>query len=188
MLRWTLLAVASVDVAALVLTAPLRSPAGRASHGAVRMAEPVDDEGNSVQGISTGVGFEEAKAAILAGPPTLDPEKAKMIPLGADIKMTDLDFDISCSSMDYAECAFDVRPMMNTFEEFIVGLTADSHPSFTLTSEFEGTMARRGGEPTEVAVKCDPGGQAGEFVAYVAFMLPEEKPFSTYYKITCTAK
>ena len=33
--------------------------------------------------------------------------------------------------------------------------------------------------------QCEPNGQTGELVAYVGCILPEEKPFSTYYKITC---
>jgi len=100
-------------------------------------------------------------------------------------QMTDLDFDISCSSMMDTECVFEVRPMMNTFEEFCCGLTADSHPAFKMTSQFEGTMGRRGGEPIEVVVKCEPNGATGDLIGYVAFILPEEKAFSTFYKITC---
>jgi len=65
--------------------------------------------------------------------------------------MTDLDFEISTSSMMDTECVIEVRPMLNTYEEFFCGLTADSHPSFKMTTAFEGTMDRRGGPPFEVS-------------------------------------
>lgn len=158
-----------------------------ASERSLMMAEAIDDEGNSVMASEVGVSFAEAAAAATAEGPTLPPEKQAMLVLPKS-GMTDLDFDISTSAMDYATLDFEVRPMMNTFEEYFYGLTADSHESFTITSEpIEGTMARRGGEPTPVSIRCDPNGKQGEFVAHVAFILPEEKAFSTFYKITCKA-
>ena len=102
--------------------------------------------------------------------------------------MTDLDYELTCSSMSDTEVTIDVLPMMNTYEDFFCGLTADSHPSFKLVGgAFEGQMDRRGGAPVTFTVKCDPQGQSGEFVAHVAFILPEEKPFSKFFKITTTA-
>ena len=77
---------------------------------------------------------------------------------------------------------------MNTYEEFVCGLTKDSHPAFKHTSAFEGTMDRRGGAPTPVTITCEPQGATGTLVAYVCFILPEEKGFSTYYKITCESR
>jgi len=46
-------------------------------------------------------------------------------------------------------------------------------------------MERRGGEPTSLKIKCDPNGTAGELKATLCFILPEEKPFSKFYGITC---
>ena len=48
------------------------------------------------------------------------------------VSATDEDFEISCSSMDDAELTIDVDPMMNTFEDYFFGLTADSHPACAL--------------------------------------------------------
>ena len=70
--------------------------------------------------------------------------------------MTDLDFDITCQSMMDTACDFNIMPTMNTFEDFFLGLTSDSHPAFKLTSAFEGRMDRRGGAPLEVSIKVRP--------------------------------
>ena len=43
----------------------------------------------------------------------------------------------------------------------------------------------RNGDPTVITVNCNPGNAKGELVGYLCFILPEEKDFSTYYKITC---
>ena len=70
-----------------------------------------------------------------------------------------------------------------TFEEFYVGFTPDSHPAFSVTPT-EGRMERRNGPPTELTVTCNPEGKTGELEAHLCFILPEEKAFSTFYKIT----
>jgi hypothetical protein len=74
-----------------------------------------------------------------------------------------------------------------TFEDFYCGFTADSHPAFSV-SPATGTMERRNGTPTRLIVHCNPQGQAGELVGHLCFILPEEKDFSTYYKITCNSQ
>lgn len=101
--------------------------------------------------------------------------------------MTDLDFDISCDSQTGTTLQVDVRPVAMTFEEFYCGFTSDSHPAFRCTPT-EGKMERRNGPPTTVTVECDPNGKTGELVGYLCFILPEEKAFSTYYKITCVSR
>ena len=106
-----------------------------------------------------------------------------------------------------------MRPVAMTFEEFYCGFTSDSHGSFTVTPT-EGKMVRaaasqppatadprprhgafsspespraqerRKGPPTTVTVTCNPKGKTGQLVGHLCFILPEEKAFSTYYKIT----
>ena len=49
-------------------------------------------------------------------------------------------------------------------------------------------MERRNGPPTEIKVTVDPCGATGDLVGYLCFILPEEKDFSTYYKITCESR
>ena len=89
--------------------------------------------------------------------PTLDAARQavvdEMTAKAAGKGMTDLDFDITCQSMMDTTCDFNIMPTMNTFEDFFLGLTSDSHPAFKLTSAFEGRMDRRGGAPLEVSIK-----------------------------------
>ena len=33
--------------------------------------------------------------------------------------------------------------------------------------------------------RSNPQGQSGDLVAYLCFILPDEKEYSSYYKITC---
>ena len=119
---------------------------------------------------------------------------------------------ISANPAACQELNIDVRPVAMTFEEFYCGFTEDSHPSFTVTPT-EGKMVRttnathraclrpsallshrspslraqerRNGPPTTVTVTCKPNSKRGDLVAHLCFILPEEKAFSTYYKITC---
>mgnify|MGYP006136522369 CR=1 FL=1 len=147
-----------------------------------------DEEGGMVKGIATGgMSFAEAAAAQLADTPTLDAERAALLVLKKN-GMIDLDFEVSCDSGLDTEVNIDIRPMFNTYESFICGLTADSDSSMKMTTPFEGQMDRRGGEPFTINIKIEPQGKAGELVGYVCFILPEEKAFSTYYKITCTSR
>jgi len=101
--------------------------------------------------------------------------------------MTDLDYDIQVDSIEGGELKIDVRPVCMTFEEFYCGFTADSHPAFSVTPT-EGKMERRNGPPTSVTVKVNPSGRAGTFEGWLCFILPEEKAFSTYYKITAESR
>lgn len=112
------------------------------------------------------------------------------------------------------ETYLDIEPFAMTYEPYIVGFTADSHKAFkmigektiqasevnkqgevqetatikTEVRESSGTMERRGGAPTEITIKVDPGASIGEFVAYLSFIPTEEKMFAKYFKITCNAR
>jgi len=160
-----------------------------------------DDEGNSVQGIeSEGVSFADYVAGLDAPEPTLDPAKTALLVLPEPswkvsimaVSDIDLAIEMECAAMDYTETAIDIEPMMNTFQEYFFGFTADSHASFSIdhdrSSPIEGTMGRRGNEPLTIIVKCDTNGQVGEFVAHVGCILPEEPDFSKFYKVTVTTK
>ncbi len=71
------------------------------------------------------------------------------------------------------------------FEDFYAAFTADSHPSFSVSPQ-AGRMDRRGGEPTELVVKCVPNGKAGTFVGNLVINLPEDNS-KICYKITATS-
>jgi len=86
-----------------------------------------------------------------------------------------------------APLAIEVQPVAMAFEDFYCGFTVDSHPAFKVTENSFGKMERRKGAPTTVEVTCDPQGEKGMLVGYLCFILPEEKDFSTFYKITCDA-
>ena len=86
---------------------------------------------------------------------------------------------------------------MNTYEDYFVGFTADSSSKFSIvhdeSSDIEGRMDRRGGEPCVYKIRFEPQARAagvlpedqedGEFVAYLCFILPEEKMYSKFYEI-----
>ena len=89
-------------------------------------------------------------------------------------------------------CIFTLSFPVRRYEDYFFGLTADSDAKFKIvqgaSSPLEGTMDRRGGEPTTITIKCDPNGSSGEFIANLAFILPEEKDFSKFYQIKCTSR
>ena len=66
-----------------------------------------------------------------------------------------------------------VAPVCMTFEDYFAAFTADSHPSLSV-SPAVGRMDRRGGEPTEMVITCDPRGQAGTFSGDLVINLPED--------------
>eukprot|EP00326_Haptolina_ericina_P000749 CAMPEP_0181208848 /NCGR_PEP_ID=MMETSP1096-20121128/22344_1 /TAXON_ID=156174 ORGANISM="Chrysochromulina ericina, Strain CCMP281" /NCGR_SAMPLE_ID=MMETSP1096 /ASSEMBLY_ACC=CAM_ASM_000453 /LENGTH=210 /DNA_ID=CAMNT_0023299955 /DNA_START=85 /DNA_END=717 /DNA_ORIENTATION=+ len=103
--------------------------------------------------------------------------------MSADIKMTDLDFDMVVDSTMSKSMTIDVRPVMMTYEEFYCGFTKDSSEAFSVTP-VSGKMEKRNGTPTQITVTCDPKGKSGELKGWLCFILPDEKPFSTYYSIT----
>ena len=104
-----------------------------------------------------------------------------------------------------AEMHIDVQPMFLTKTPYFYGLTADSDPKITIDHAFSsniegdmnakdhssrmaaslGSMERGAGTgPTSIKIKFQPAGASGEFTAYLCFILPEEKSFSKFYKIT----
>lgn len=103
------------------------------------------------------------------------------------VSATNDEFEISTASTESASFTIPVKPVCMTFEDFYCGFTADSHPGFSCTPT-KGKMERRNGPPTSVTVTCKPNGASGELVGYLCFILPEEKDFSSYFKITCTSR
>jgi hypothetical protein len=99
----------------------------------------------------------------------------------------DQELDMFCSSTESKDLYIDVNPVCMTYEDFYCGFTADSHPGFSVTPT-SGQMEKRKGAPTTVTVTCKPNGAHGELVGHLCFILPDEKPFSTYYKITCESQ
>ena len=75
-----------------------------------------------------------------------------------------------------------VPPVCMTFEDFYAAFSPDSHPSLSVTPA-TGRMDRRGGEPTEMEILCNPGGQAGTFTGDLVINLPEDNS-KICYKIT----
>jgi hypothetical protein len=101
-----------------------------------------------------------------------------------EVSSTHADFEMQCASTDDKELVIEVKPVCMTFEDYYCGFTPDSHPAFSV-SPSKGTMERRNGPPTELVVTCNPQGKHGELVGYLCVILPDEKDFSQYYKITC---
>ena len=103
-----------------------------------------------------------------------------------EVSATDDEFEFVTDQATARSIVIEVPPVCMTFEEFYCGFTADSHGSFSCTPQ-KGRTERRNGPPTEIEVTCDPTrvNCSGEVVGHLCFILPEEKDFSTYYKVTC---
>jgi len=72
-----------------------------------------------------------------------------------------------------SELLLSVKPVCMGFEDYYAAFTADSHPSFSV-SPCAGRMDRRGGEPTELVVLCQPGGKSGTWTGNLVINLPED--------------
>jgi hypothetical protein len=79
-----------------------------------------------------------------------------------------------------------VAPICMTFEDYYAGFSKDSHPSLSV-SPAVGRMDRRGGEPTELIVTCDPRGQSGTFSGDLVINLPEDNS-KICYKINVVSQ
>jgi len=99
----------------------------------------------------------------------------------------DQTFEITCDSIKGTDLVISVRPVCMTFEEFYCGFTADTPTCFSCNPT-EGKMEKRNGPPTDIKVTVKPAGRSGELIGYLCFILPEEKAFSTYYKIVCNSR
>lgn len=116
-------------------------------------------------------------------------EENDEIPDGMEFVMSsvpdgELEMDVASNSKG-ADLLLSVKPVCMGFEDYFAAFTGDSHPSFSVTP-VAGRMDRRGGEPTELEVKCNPSGKAGTFVGNLVINLPEDNS-KICYKITATS-
>ena len=113
-MRTALLLLGATHAAAFAVTTLRTAVATRSA--SVRM-EIIDDEGNSVQAIQTGISLEELRKGTVEA--TLDESKAEQLVLPEpewnvakmEVSSTDEDFEIQCNSMDYAELVIEVEPV-----------------------------------------------------------------------------
>ena len=96
----------------------------------------------------------------------------------------EVEMDVASNSKG-AELLLAVKPVCMGFEDYFAKFTDDSHVSFSV-SPCAGRMDRRGGEPTELEVRCNPQGRAGTFVGNLVINLPEDNS-KICYKITAKA-
>eukprot|EP00581_Thalassiosira_minuscula_P019719 CAMPEP_0183726446 /NCGR_PEP_ID=MMETSP0737-20130205/23211_1 /TAXON_ID=385413 /ORGANISM="Thalassiosira miniscula, Strain CCMP1093" /LENGTH=229 /DNA_ID=CAMNT_0025957785 /DNA_START=69 /DNA_END=758 /DNA_ORIENTATION=+ len=96
----------------------------------------------------------------------------------------EVEMDVAANSKG-AELLLEVKPVCMGFEDYFAAFDKESHPSFSV-SPCAGRMDRRGGEPTELEVKCEPQGKAGTFVGNLVINLPEDNS-KICYKITATS-
>eukprot|EP00580_Thalassiosira_gravida_P003110 CAMPEP_0201608510 /NCGR_PEP_ID=MMETSP0492-20130828/7630_1 /ASSEMBLY_ACC=CAM_ASM_000837 /TAXON_ID=420259 /ORGANISM="Thalassiosira gravida, Strain GMp14c1" /LENGTH=226 /DNA_ID=CAMNT_0048073323 /DNA_START=42 /DNA_END=722 /DNA_ORIENTATION=+ len=116
-------------------------------------------------------------------------EENSEIPDGMEFVMSSVpdgtvEMDVAASSKG-AELLLSVKPVCMGFEDYFAAFTEDSHGSFSV-GPCAGRMDRRGGEPTELEVKCNPQGRAGTFVGNLVINLPEDNS-KICYKITATS-
>lgn len=72
-----------------------------------------------------------------------------------------------------------IKPMCMTFEDYFAAFAPGSS-SVLSVSPVTGRMDRRGGEVTELFVRCDPRGKAGLFKGSLVINLPEDNSKLTY--------
>ncbi|KAL7503919.1 hypothetical protein ACHAXN_001622 [Cyclotella atomus] len=116
-------------------------------------------------------------------------EEASEIPAGMEFVMSSvpdgsLEMQVASNSKG-GEVLLSVKPVCMGFEDFYAAFTSDSHPSFSV-SPVAGRMDRRGGEPTEFTVSCEPNGKAGTFEGNLVINLPEDNS-KICYKITAVS-
>lgn len=116
-------------------------------------------------------------------------DEVSEIPDGMEFVMSSVpdatvEMDVASNSKG-AELLLSVKPVCMGFEDYFAAFDKESHSSFTVTP-VAGRMDRRGGEPTEVIVKCNPQGRAGTFVGNLVINLPEDNS-KICYKITATS-
>lgn len=116
-------------------------------------------------------------------------EENSEIPDGMEFVMSsvpdgEVAMDVASNSKG-AEITLSVKPVCMGFEDYFAAFDKDSHPSFSV-SPCAGRMDRRGGEPTELEVRCNPQGRAGTFVGNLVINLPEDNS-KICYKITATS-
>ena len=104
-------------------------------------------------------------------------EDASEIPEGMEFVMSSVpdgtvDMQLAGTSKE-KEVVLSVKPVCMGFEDYYAAFTPDSHPSFSV-SPCAGRMDRRGGEPTELVIKCAPGGQNGVWTGNLVINLPED--------------
>jgi len=161
-----------------------------------RVRMQFDDEGGMVKGIEEGgQSLEDVTRDWGAPLPTLSPEKQALCVLKEPewnvakmaVSATDEDFVLETSSMGDATCEIVIQPPFNTYEDYFVGFTADSSAKITIvhdeSSPIEGRTDRRGGEPLVYKIRFDPQTAAGEFVAHLCCIFPEEKMYSKFFEI-----
>lgn len=78
-----------------------------------------------------------------------------------------------------------VKPICMGFEDFYANFSEGSHPSLNVSPK-AGRMDRRGGEPSEFVVSCEPKGQAGTFDGDLVIFLPEDNS-KICYKVSVTS-
>jgi hypothetical protein len=117
-------------------------------------------------------------------------DQASEIPPGMAFVMSSvpdgtIDMDVASNSSKGAEVTLSVKPVCMGYEDYYAAFAPDSHPSFSV-SPVAGRMDRRGGEPTELVVRCNAQGRAGTFVGNLVINLPEDNS-KICYKITANS-
>ncbi len=111
------------------------------------------------------------------------------------VSQTDEDLVMVCPPGEEAQLVIDVKPMFITKTEYFYGFTSDSDAKISidrkLSSHIEGEMPAKGHQgqvddedDLKIHLKFTPESATGEFVAHLCVMLPSEKAFSKFYKIT----
>ena len=146
-----------------------------------------DEEGSMVKGIeeSDGTSLDDLRAGYGAAGPSLSEANQALCVLKEPewnvnkmaVSATDEDFFLQTSSMGDAVCEIVIEPPFNTYEDYVVGFTAESCAKISIvheeSSDIEGRTDRRGGEALVFKIRYEPQGQEGESVAHLCCVFPE---------------
>jgi hypothetical protein len=113
-------------------------------------------------------------------------ETASEIPAGMEFipsSVPDGVFEMTVPSNGSAQALeIQVPPICMGFEDYYASFSKDSHPCFSVKPA-TGRMNRRGGEPTDMTIMCNPNGQAGDFRGNLVINLPEDNSKICYQVI-----
>lgn len=119
-----------------------------------------------------------ADAIMMGGIETASDIPAGMEFIPSSVPDGNISFQVAASGSGSSELLV-IKPMCMTFEDYYAAFTADSNPSLSV-SPATGRMDRRGGEVTELYIKCDPRGQSGMLKGTLVVNLPEDNSKLTY--------
>lgn len=119
-----------------------------------------------------------ADAIMMGGIEVSDDIPAGMEFIPSSVPDGTVSFQVAASGSAHEEVLV-IKPMCMTFEDYFAAFAPGSDPSLSV-SPATGRMDRRGGEVTELVIRCNPRGKAGKITGSLVVNLPEDNSKLTY--------